>query len=811
MGVHGDGDCGMEASDLVQPESKQEYTESELDHSTDRSSGSFADSTLSSCIASNLLQSNGSSEYISPSSGIEREEGNLSDSVASISPGHSPGGYVLKPHRLSIEIEQPQISTLQSPLIKSLISPTVETAIEAHRPALFDDHVASSYVPGSLHLAPDSTIERLVQRLGAVPLIRQLAEDLAHRDRELVMFKLKADDRERALKKMLVEVEVSNADIEKRLATCLIKHPCTEGTTDRSGDEAGYTDAIDDMIQQALDEEDTFSVVDSASILNYEEDNGDNCSLTTPKASFRGKAKTIPTDASSVRSFNTQNSSKIRRWKDYFWGIKPDEGKTGNRARTASVSSTISAKNTRYGPFISPNRVDIGPVLPYPTPSPVLPTETPYDSIQAPQAAKRLPCTLDFHQNSNFNEPLNSRFKAAAMAAESTSGSSSATLVHQKRPDRAASLALKLVADARFPNGYTTPSTLTSPVNTRAMRTRQSSKSAHQQSQISEFRSGGVRDDLQRIIARNTTKSSSTHKQRTTSVSSASSARQGPYGNTRLASSAKDKAPGMLQASQSSTLPDVSLGPVEMDMIVPHAVQPPTLLQSWNEHYPADYLTDRFGFIYDKRQRSRSTNSTRTQDSDTEGVTEHSTTHEIRAQDGQEASSTECPCKVRPIQSPTMSSEPSKLPQRQAPSILERITRHSTSLVPPPPTRVFSEVPLALRDKSGTSTVEESTIKLLLSQLSDMHESLQRDRSIKWNEFLRRVREERRRGETEEHKMQEVLMADGELIGVSTLGNSGKGGKQRWKEFRRLVLGGIPVSYRWKVNLAHSLNHLAPI
>lgn len=808
--MHGDGYCGMETSDLVQPESKQDYTESELGHSTDRSSGSFADSTLSSCNASNLLQSNGSSEYVTPSSGIERGEFNLSDSVLSISPGHSPGGHVLKLPRLSIETEQPQISTLQSPLIKSLISPTVGTSIEAHRPALFDDHVASSYVPGSLHLAPDSTIERLVQRLGAIPLVRQLAEDLAHRDRELVIFRLKADDRERALKKMLVEVEVSNADIEKRLAACLIKNPCAEGSSDRSGDEAGCSDSINDMIQQALDEEDTFSVVDSASILNFEDDNGDHCSLITPKATLRGKAKAIPTDASSVRSAVTQNSSKIRRWKDYFWGMKPDEGKTGNRARASSVSSTVSTTNTRYDPIISSKRIDAGSVLPYPALSPVPSAETPYDSVPAIQAAKRLPCTLDFHQNRNFNEPLNSRFKAAAMAAESTSGSSSATLVHQKRPDKAASLALKLVADARFPNGYTTPSTSTSPVNTRAMRSRQASKSAHQQPQISEFRSGGVRDDLQRIIARNATKTGTSHRQRTTSVSSANSTRQGPFGNTRLTTSAKDKAPGMLQASQHPVLPDASLGPVEMDMIVPHAVQPPTLLQSWNEHYPADYLTDRFGFIYDKRQRSRSVNSTQTQNSGTEDVTVHSTTPELHAQDGQDTTS-ECPCQVRTVQSPAMSSEPSMPPQRQASSILERMTRHSTSAVPPPPTRVLSEVPLALRDKSGSSTVEESTIRLLLRQLSDMHESLQRDRSIKWNEFLRKVREERRRGEAEEHRMPEVLMADGELIGVSTLGNSGKGGKQRWKEFRRLVLGGVPVSYRWKVNLTHPLIHLIPI
>src|SRR5690606_20784498 len=49
-----------------------------------------------------------------------------------------------------------------------------------------------------------------------------------------------------------------------------------------------------------------------------------------------------------------------------------------------------------------------------------------------------------------------------------------------------------------------------------------------------------------------------------------------------------------------------NLGPVEMDTIVPHDSQPPTLLDSWTEHYPAGYLTDKFGFIYDEKHRSNS-------------------------------------------------------------------------------------------------------------------------------------------------------------------------------------------------------------
>ncbi|WP_460824506.1 hypothetical protein, partial [Lysobacter olei] len=45
----------------------------------------------------------------------------------------------------------------------------------------------------------------------------------------------------------------------------------------------------------------------------------------------------------------------------------------------------------------------------------------------------------------------------------------------------------------------------------------------------------------------------------------------------------------------------------------------------------------------------------------------------------------------------------------------------------------------------------------------------------------------------------EVALADGEVIGIAGLGNKGKIGRAKWREFRNLVLGGIPVAYRAKI------------
>jgi hypothetical protein len=107
---------------------------------------------------------------------------------------------------------------------------------------------------------------------------------------------------------------------------------------------------------------------------------------------------------------------------------------------------------------------------------------------------------------------------------------------------------------------------------------------------------------------------------------------------------------------------------------------------------------------------------------------------------------------------------------------------------------------------------EHEPVKLLLEQLTELHDLLQRERSVRWNEFLRKVRAERRKeGEAaaaaaaasdrplQAVDMPEVSMADGEMVGISGLGNKGKVGRAKWREFRVLVLGGIPVALRSKI------------
>jgi hypothetical protein len=88
-------------------------------------------------------------------------------------------------------------------------------------------------------------------------------------------------------------------------------------------------------------------------------------------------------------------------------------------------------------------------------------------------------------------------------------------------------------------------------------------------------------------------------------------------------------------------------------------------------------------------------------------------------------------------------------------------------------------------------------MKLLLEQLTDLHDALQSERDARWNDFLRRVRAERANN-LDRANTPEADLLNGELIGIATLGRS-KQTKNKYLHFKSLVLAGIPVSLRPKI------------
>lgn len=312
--------------------------------------------------------------------------------------------------------------------------------------------------------------------------------------------------------------------------------------------------------------------------------------------------------------------------------------------------------------------------------------------------------------------------------------------------------------------------------------------------------------------------------------------------------------------SPGSTITATNLGPVEMDTILPFDSRPPTQTQSNNSDDSAEYLTDRFGFIYDQRRRKREAdaftsrikkNAGRrggsvdiTKAPDTAGLGDITTTLPL-IRPGTPASTDEkteeksakrwqdylkvatfptelllhTPSTKPLINVPSAPSAPSAdlqtPPRRPAPLSDSRGSLPSSSLNPEPLASPITANKAEIAKSSASDsaaqavpiTTEVEPVKMLLQQLNELHDSLQRERTVKWNEFLRKVRAEQKKERESapsinsrfRKTMPETTLTDGEMIGVAGLGNKGKVGRAKWNELRQLVLAGIPVASRAKI------------
>ncbi|KKY31791.1 putative tbc-domain-containing protein [Diaporthe ampelina] len=273
----------------------------------------------------------------------------------------------------------------------------------------------------------------------------------------------------------------------------------------------------------------------------------------------------------------------------------------------------------------------------------------------------------------------------------------------------------------------------------------------------------------------------------------------------------------------------------------------------------SEYLTDRFGFIYDQRRKKRQREAQQMakqfkRGSRTEMLSNgRANMSPLSTEDGGstkwDAGSDDRPSTPSSAEEARDESKPkrwqdylkiatfptellSHTPSISAPTIevLEggEIPR-SPGLIPaeddrgfiPPAiiaTAAVSEEPVTVTEEPAAGTLvkeDAEPVRILLQQLSEVHDGLQREKTVRWNDFLRKVRAERRReGEAANASaaeaaaarfqkatamMPEARVADGELIGVANWANKGKVGRAKWNEFNRLVLGGIPVLIRSKI------------
>jgi small G protein signaling modulator 3 len=649
------------------------------------------------------------------------------------------------------------------------------------RGALFDEPLATHRVPGALHAATDAHIMRLITKHGAVELVRHVAGDLATRDAQIAALRRRSDERERALRKIILECGLSNMDLETRLRSIENEMRSNGGATRKFTGEDGH---LSDLMSDAM-----------SGSLAY---GGDG----TIRASSYSLAAA---DVERGRQRNdTKNTS--RGWKDYLWGTNKTNSKVSSRASSASEDGTKAATvvRTQTGDDRRPRLAD--------------------DLFTPPESASMRSSSRASSVSGQARKP-----SLASMALRLVVGGSAASGDGDR--GRANSVGNSVAGSARVPSNA-------------SARTTQSARAVSTQ--------GGPKALMAMRRGANV-------------AAAASAARATP----------QERWDGMLNPPSNQAARQESFGPVEMDTILPAEAQPPTLTHMYKK-YAGEYLIDPFGFIYDQRRkrkqreaaqmsRHKKNNSRANAEMLTNGPSAISPTAE-EAEPKSDDDDENRPGSPNSLEEPNEEGRPKRwqdyLKMATFPTELlsHMPSMNASSLVvmdgaEDPPRAGGTEEPpkspgLIMPDDRGfaptaaktTAIVDETAsaaapapaagsamdplvsaaakddaepVKLLLQQLSDVHENNQRERTIRWNEFLRKVRAERKREgdaaaaaaaaaaearfEQPGVHLPEATLMDGEIIGIASLGNKGRVGLAKGNELRNLIRGGIPLVYRSKV------------
>lgn len=693
--------------------------------------------------------------------------------------------------------------TASSP--NSLVESLTAAPSSVERAALFDDAPRDTRgVPGNLHHASDEHLQHVLGRVGAVKLIRQMAGDLALRDSQITSLRQKFEERERVLRKMLLDCEISYLDVENRLHD-LERSKITEAKHDQTGqktasfspmDEHSLDDSIDRRVQMAMED-------NMSTFLENREDSEDSTLLSNKRSIYGEQGAMQSSD--SLSKTKTSNS----KWKTYLWSNQaPGEPQRKISNGSSKRDETPeSMGRTRASSAAQPMRRALTNDLFMP---PGSDDDTGLDNASGLR-----------------------RFQSAEYAKSISSQRSSTSV---------ASWALKLVAGNN-----------------------QSSKQVDKQNVVrGRTTVNSVKaEEVERSPSNDSTRTSRSAKAFTTDYGIPKRGKPlrsslGPSGTIKSVS------PEILRNASSNMTPSSptedpnrrmsNSGPVEMDAILPEGTRPPTLLQNHNNFGESqEFLTDRFGFIYDQRRKRRQSEAaaalkshkgyngdfTEVEEENFNAKPEslnssrpesiHSSIEEERPNGSARSEKWTDFLKVTNFPTELLSHTPSSGPadsnvstEVESTPKISQISMDKRGSVPaastnpqPAPSRIISgNAEFASVSAAGFPTGPVTPIKsppdpvkALLEQLTEVHDSLQKEKTIKWNEFLRKVRAERKRegtsaaqeGRTKTLNMPENLLTDGEIIGVAGLGVKGNAGRAKWNEFRLLVLGGIPVAYRAKI------------
>ena len=636
--------------------------------------------------------------------------------------------------------------------------------------ALFDDSPRSSIdVPGSLHLASDDHIKRLIARTGAVKLLRQFAQDLAQRDAELSALRNRADNRERELKRFLREVDVSSADVEKRLLRLEKSADPFVGADQEDTKPVRKNNTIDGLMDEAMSEE--LSPDRPTQPFQFPRRAFTDDVAATSTSMIHGKSESSsgrgPGSRLSSRKSSQHGSTENDESADADGTIKP-------RA-TSSKSKRLSGLEALFQPGSQPTSYFIG---------------GPAKTFRKPKAVDEV--SVRSNQSASSFASWTKLFGGSSQPRKDASGRPRSSSLRQEAQDDAESEEPALSNLSRVRTNP--PTAIPKPSNT----------------------SGST------VKARPIGRQTPTATRLSTSP-----------GHTRKDSNASDFPPT-----------------VEMESMIESSQLPPTMTPQ--HHEDGGLLTDRFGFIYDQRQKKRQAAAVLSHRKNKPSASETLASLRSRRSDDDLLSPGDSAGPKRPATPASIDEDNSKKSWQDyltvsstlnrgrprellfhtpsANAIVTVSTMEATGNITPPSrnrsgtisvssheARVLpaasqpsqpkqsditvssaDNVPQILEPESD-STSEHEPVRMLLEQLNELHDSLQAEKNTKWNEFLRKARAERALlADKGSQNAPEADLLNGELIGIATLGRSSKT-KAKYLQFKSLVLHGITTSLRPKI------------
>lgn len=474
---------------------------------------------------------------------------------------------------------------------------------------MFDDD-APANIPSDLHLIDDAHVARLIGKHGAVTLVRQLAEDLARRDTQVAALRARAADRERCLRKIILECGLSSLDLETRLRTLEQEQEARlAAAAANTSIPAAHARRVSDLVSDAMSDDHTPRQVSSDYYYND----------ATIRAASSAASALSAKDAANNKTASSTGTS--RGWKDYLWGgtTKKANGNGGSSgASTPATPQTAQKKTTAIrvtsGGDRRPTITDD-----FFQPPPTATDATADDNTRPTRSASRASSVHSAATSQSGRKPSLASLALRLVGGGGGAGSDSQDASGNESTSASAAASLRnasgvVANNNRRPGppsatiGRSTRATTLQggngggsigPKSLMSMRRTTSSAVLNGAGAVAALNGGAMPQAIPgRGVAGSGKPNGAGHKHQGSSGGGSG----GGGHNERWGGEMMDASPA---SDGAAAMRRTTYFPVEMDTILPLDVQPPTLTHMYNRYNSSGHLIDRFGFIYDQRRKKR--------------------------------------------------------------------------------------------------------------------------------------------------------------------------------------------------------------